>query len=79
MPCIEGFVATVPAANRDVYIEHAKQAAEYFKNLGATRVTERWGDDVPRGEVTDFFRAMQGEGRRSRRLHLDRVSGQGDP
>jgi hypothetical protein len=54
-------------------------AAEYFKNLGATRVTECWGDDVPRGEVIDFFRAMQGEGRRSRRLQLDRVSGQGDP
>jgi uncharacterized protein YbaA (DUF1428 family) len=59
VPYIEGFVAAVPTANRDVYIEHAKQGAEYFKNLGATRVTECWGDDVPRGEVTDFFRATQ--------------------
>ena len=59
MPYIEGFVAAVPTANRDTYIEQAKQGAEYFKSLGATRVTECWGDDVPRGEVTDFFRATQ--------------------
>jgi uncharacterized protein YbaA (DUF1428 family) len=43
MPYIEGFVAAVPTANREAYIEHAKQGAEYFKNLGATRVTECWG------------------------------------
>ena len=59
MSYIEGFVAAVPTANRDVYIEQAKQAAGYFKNLGATRITECWGDDVPRGEVTDFYRATQ--------------------
>ena len=59
MPYIEGFVAAVPTTNREAYIEHAKQGAEYFKNLGATRVTECWGDDVPRGELTDFFRATQ--------------------
>ena len=59
MPYIEGFVAAVPTANRDVYIEQANQGAEYFKSLGATRVTECWGDDVPHGETTDFFRATQ--------------------
>ena len=48
MSYIEGFVAAVPTANRDAYIEQAKQGAAYFKNLGATRVTECWGDDVPR-------------------------------
>lgn len=58
MPYIEGFVAAVPTANREAYIEHAKRGAEYF-SLGATRVTECWGDDVPRGKVTDFFRATQ--------------------
>jgi monoamine oxidase/uncharacterized protein YbaA (DUF1428 family) len=59
MPYIEGFVAAVPTANRDAYIEQAKQGAEYFKNLGATRVVECWGDDVPHGQQTDFFRATQ--------------------
>jgi uncharacterized protein YbaA (DUF1428 family) len=43
MPYIEGFVAAVPTGNRDVYTEHAKQAAEYFKDLGATRLIECLG------------------------------------
>jgi uncharacterized protein YbaA (DUF1428 family) len=38
MPYIEGFVAAVPTANRETYIEHAKQGAEYFKKLDTTRV-----------------------------------------
>ena len=61
MPYIEGFVLAVPTANRDAYIEQAKQGAEYFKSLGATRVTECWGDDVPHGDTTDFFRATQAQ------------------
>jgi uncharacterized protein YbaA (DUF1428 family) len=59
MPYIEGFVAAVPTANRELYIEQAKQGAEYFKSLGASKVVECWGDDVPRGDVTDFFKATQ--------------------
>jgi uncharacterized protein YbaA (DUF1428 family) len=59
VPYIEGFIAAVPTANRDKYIEGAEQGAEYFKGLGATRVFECWGDDVPHGEVTDFYRATQ--------------------
>jgi uncharacterized protein YbaA (DUF1428 family) len=59
MTYTEGFVAAVPTANRDAYIEMAQQAAGYFKSLGATQVVECWGDDVPHGEVTDFYRATQ--------------------
>ena len=59
MPYIEGFVAAVPTANKAKYIEHARQATGYFKSLGATRLVECWGDDVPKGEVTDFYRAVQ--------------------
>jgi uncharacterized protein YbaA (DUF1428 family) len=61
MTYVEGFVAAVPTANRDAYFEMARQAADYFKSLGATRVVECWGDDVQRGEVTDFYRATQAE------------------
>ena len=43
MPYIEGFVAAVPTANKDAYIEQARRAAEYFKKLGATRLVECWG------------------------------------
>jgi uncharacterized protein YbaA (DUF1428 family) len=30
-----------------------------FTELGATRILECWGDDVPDGKVTDFRRAVQ--------------------
>ena len=48
MPYIEGFVAAVPTANKEKYIEQARQATAYFKGLGATRIVECWGDDVPK-------------------------------
>ncbi|MDX6587125.1 MAG: hypothetical protein QOI31_1598 [Solirubrobacterales bacterium] len=59
MPYIEGFVAAVPTANRDEYVEQAKKGAELMKKYGATRLVECWGDDVPHGELTDFYRATQ--------------------
>ena len=59
MPYIEGFVAAVPKANKAAYIRHATEAAAYFKKLGATRLVECWGDDVPKGALTDFYKATQ--------------------
>ncbi|MEO8684882.1 MAG: DUF1428 domain-containing protein [Devosia sp.] len=59
MAYVDGFVAAVPAANKQVYIEHARQAAVLFKEWGATRIVENWGDDVPAGKQTDFMRAVQ--------------------
>ena len=59
MPYLEGFVTPVPTANKDAFVEQASQAVDYFKKLGATRLVECWGDDVPKGEVTDFYKAVQ--------------------
>lgn len=59
MPYIEGFVAAVPTANRDQYMTHIREAAAYFKSLGATRCVECWGSDVPKGVLTDFYKATQ--------------------
>lgn len=59
MPYIEGFVAAVPTANKQAYREHAEGAVPLFKNLGAGRMVEGWGDDVPRGEVNDLYGAVQ--------------------
>jgi len=59
MPYIEGFVAAVPMANKEAYVRHAREAATYFKSLGATRLVECWGDDVPKGVLTDFYKATQ--------------------
>jgi uncharacterized protein YbaA (DUF1428 family) len=59
MSYIDGFVAAVPNANRDAYKRHAEQAAVVFKNHGALKVVECWGDDVPDGKLTSFPMAVR--------------------
>ena len=59
MSYIDGFVLAVPEANKAKYLEHARKALPFFKEFGATRMVEGWGDDVPDGKLTDFRRAVQ--------------------
>jgi uncharacterized protein YbaA (DUF1428 family) len=56
---VDGFVAAVPTANKDRFLQHARESVPLFKKLGATRQVECWGDDVPKGKVTDFHRAVR--------------------
>ena len=59
MTYIDGVVAAVPTANKQKFIDHAKTGDSVFVELGANRVLECWGDDVPEGAVTDFRRAVK--------------------
>ncbi len=58
MTYIDAFVMAVPTQNRQKFIAHAEHADTLFMELGALRVVECWGDDVPDGEVTDFRKAV---------------------
>ena len=59
MSYIDGFVIAVPTANKEKFIEHAEKADNLFKELGARRILECWGNDVPDGKLTDFRKAVQ--------------------
>ena len=61
MTYIDGFVAAVPTANRDAYLKMAKEIAAVFKECGALKVVECWGDDVPDGKLTSFPMAVKTE------------------
>ena len=57
----DGFVVPVPNDKRDAYREMASKMAKVFREKGATRVVEAIGDDVSKGQVTDFYRAVKAE------------------
>src|SRR5690606_1030245 len=59
MAYIDGFVVAVPAANKEAYRALAAKAAPLFKEFGALRHIEAWGDDVPRGRLNDFYTAVK--------------------
>ena len=59
MAYVDGFVAAVPTANREKFRRHAEAAAVVFKEHGALKVVECWGDDVPDGKVTSFPMAVK--------------------
>jgi len=59
MTYVEGFVLAVPTANKEAYRKHAADAVPLFKEYGAARMVETWGDDVPDGKLNDFKSAVQ--------------------
>ncbi len=61
MTYVDGFVAAVPNANKQRYIDHARDTARIFKEHGALKVVENWGDDVPDGKLTSFPMAVKKE------------------
>jgi uncharacterized protein YbaA (DUF1428 family) len=61
MAYIDGFVIACPQANKQKFIDHANTADSMFIEMGALRVVECWGDDIPDGTSTDFRMAVKAE------------------
>ena len=61
MTYVDGFVLAVPTAHREAYQKHAEAAAVVFKEYGALKFVECWGDDVPDGKLTSFPMAVKCE------------------
>ena len=59
MTYVDGFVLAVPTAKKQEFIDMARSIDGIFMELGATRILECWGDDVPVGKQTDFRKAVQ--------------------
>jgi uncharacterized protein YbaA (DUF1428 family) len=60
MTYVDGFVAAIPTANREIYKKHAEAGAVVFKEHGAVKVVECWGNDVPDGTTTSFPKSYGG-------------------
>lgn len=56
---VDGALIAVPVANKDAYLKVAAKHAALFREYGATRVVDAWGDDVPDGKITDFKGAVK--------------------
>jgi uncharacterized protein YbaA (DUF1428 family) len=61
MTYIDGFVIACAEANKDKFIAHAKLGDSVFMDMGALRIVECWGDEVPDGKTTDFRMAVKAE------------------
>ena len=61
MRYIDGFLVPVPVDKKEAYREAATRAAALFKEYGAMRIVECWGDDLPDGKLTDFKMSVKAE------------------
>jgi len=55
----QGFALAVPETNREPYAAMADEGWRMFRQRGALAMVEGWGDDVPHGTRTDFYRAVR--------------------
>ncbi len=59
MAYVQGYVAAVPDANREAFIESSEMMCAMMKEYGALQAVDCWGADVPEGELTSFPKAVK--------------------
>ena len=58
---VDGFVMAVPAANKAAYVHYAHESFQVFKEYGALRAMDCWGDDVATSRIASFGDAVRQE------------------
>jgi uncharacterized protein YbaA (DUF1428 family) len=58
MGYVDGFVIPVEEGKKADYLAVAEWSAPIFMEHGTQGIVETWGDDLMRGEVTDFYKAV---------------------
>lgn len=61
MNYVDGVILAVPLVNKAAYVKYAEFYSTLFKEYGALRVVDCWGDDVPDGKLTSFPMAVKKE------------------
>ena len=61
MGYLDGVLVAVPDERKADYRDFSAEHAALFKQYGARRVVDAWGDDVPDGKLTDFKGAVKAE------------------
>jgi uncharacterized protein YbaA (DUF1428 family) len=58
MSYVDFFLVPLPPGNQEEYKKQIEVFATVMKEFGLTYYCEALGDDVPHGELTDFYRAV---------------------
>ena len=58
---IEAMIGSAPTDKKEAYREAAQTMSAIFHKHGALRTVDAWGAQVPRGEKTDMYRAVQAQ------------------
>ena len=58
---VDGMLSAVPDGRKADFQAFATAGAALFKEFGALRVVDAWGDDVPDGKLTDFKGAVKAQ------------------
>lgn len=58
MTYVDAYMCAVPTAKKDEYRKFAEDTAVVFKEHGALKLVECWGDDVPEGKINSMHTAV---------------------
>lgn len=58
---VQGFLLPVPEGKREAYFKLETESWPMFERYGAIGLVAAWGDDVPEGKQTDFYRSVRAE------------------